>query len=935
MIHGVFCIVVLASLLGLGGCVEEDPPAPPQPSPEESLAEEADLVTSEQAVSVMTSGKWPGGVINWTLEPADYPAGVRFLSPHMSWPGQDECRTLAMPSSSSYGTSSAGRDNACQDIADLLEAMAIWQQEVPGLTFPFVPSGSTSSLSNFMRVHAQGTGSCSWNQLKVSGFSVFSVSGHIGMQPGTNHLRLKTTGGCSAPGIVHELGHALGLWHTGGRNDRNDHIDYIPSMLNVLWQTQYRIPGGFQDIGPFDFDSIMLYDSYDGRSDVNRERRPVVISVNPTAGTIIFDVSNLYQGATGQTEFLGMNAGNLATPNPGFTLGSFTGWAVAVLPRSPTRFPGSPMPVPHIGVPDENLHLTVSLASLGLSSEPIAALEDPSNWTVARSGSHGLPAAVRKGLDPTVDHDATFQDTTELSPGDISGVYHSYSNLHDQGQPAANGEEYGDTLVYGDFNGDGLQDLAVGVPDDAVTTGSVVIYRGVFDDTTTGRTIPMPWRIITNIKPRALAAGDLNGDGLDELVVGTRDTSKGTVEIFMGKTRQDFARGGDSHQLLDPLMLSPNAEYGAALAIGDLNADGFDDLVVGAPDAKAVHQSSSNQPNPRPPGWPSAFSRTGRVLIHHSRGAVNTDPVETGFAHSLDPYLDNVVGSQKGARFGHAITLFDFDDNGILDILVGAPGAFEVDSGTNETNTTRSVGQVYLFEMTVPVAMPVGVPNPIQPIFTQRFSENEEQSEFGAALAQDGAVILIGAPNSGVTPVEGDDGTGRAGAVFVYDVAEFSMGVPVPDDILGASDFSAACPTDGDRFGEVLAAGLVWTFSGGAHRPTPRVAVGAPQKNNCTGDKTGAVFTYKPDTIGGLTYSTVRALNVSTSVNPISQNGDRFGQALAFRPFNTRSYTTATEFPSGQLELAVGAPGEQNMAMFNRSGVVWMFEMSMMRYINQ
>ncbi|XP_015594346.1 integrin alpha-V [Cephus cinctus] len=77
----------------------------------------------------------------------------------------------------------------------------------------------------------------------------------------------------------------------------------------------------------------------------------------------------------------------------------------------------------------------------------------------------------------------------------------------------------------------------------------------------------------------SLAAGDLNNDGLDDLIVGAPHWGQdnGKVYIYLGSETGEFVAGA---------TLSGNVEggqFGYALVSGDLDGDGFDDLIVGAP----------------------------------------------------------------------------------------------------------------------------------------------------------------------------------------------------------------------------------------------------------------------------------------------------------------------------------------------------------------
>lgn len=123
----------------------------------------------------------------------------------------------------------------------------------------------------------------------------------------------------------------------------------------------------------------------------------------------------------------------------------------------------------------------------------------------------------------------------------------------------------------GDVNGDGILDVVAGSAD-----GSVLWYAGRFDNDTWTLEASQPVKLTsgTDLKVGAYAApalADLNGDGLVDLVVGSGDRR---LRTYLNTGYLTFAEGTDA--------LAPSDDWiQAAPAIGDLNGDGKPDLVVG------------------------------------------------------------------------------------------------------------------------------------------------------------------------------------------------------------------------------------------------------------------------------------------------------------------------------------------------------------------
>jgi hypothetical protein len=260
------------------------------------------------------------------------------------------------------------------------------------------------------------------------------------------------------------------------------------------------------------------------------------------------------------------------------------------------------------------------------------------------------------------------------------------------------------------------------------------------------------------------AASDVDGDGLSDAVAGApladlggRD--RGAVIVARGPAlapiRIDEPAGRDG------------AEFGAAAAVGDVDADGAADLVVGAP---------------------GDGDGAGGAYLYSGRAITGANP---------RPRLALTdTAARPGDALGATIAIGDFDRDGFADVAVAAPGAGCAVLCAHRDRDDSHAGRVLIWR-----GGPAGLaPSPPR-VLTAPASASFDR--FGAALAVgdldgDGAAeLIVGAPGQG--KAGGDRGVDR-GAVYVYRGSVAGL-VDVPLEL------EAPVPLDHDRFGFAVAAG--------------------------------------------------------------------------------------------------------------------------------
>jgi hypothetical protein len=457
--------------------------------------------------------------------------------------------------------------------------------------------------------------------------------------------------------------------------------------------------------------------------------------------------------------------------------------------------------------------------------------------------------------------------------------------------------------VRADFNGDDVQDLAVGVPfeqvGDVFDAGTVNVLYGspggglsgagsqLFNQESAGITSDAEEGDVFGL---TLATGDFDGDGFTDLAIGSRGESvgnvpsAGVVHVLYGSAGGLEAVGSQMFSQDSPGVGSTAEEFdgfGSALAAGDFDADGVEDLAIGADFENVGDRFGAGAANVLYGVEDTGLTGVGSTLLTQAGPDVHSEP-------------------EPDDQFGSSLAAADFDGDGDADLAVGAVG--------EASGLFEFAGAVNTFD-----GSPDGVTVVGSDIFTQNVagvgSEAEPFDAFGAALAAgdfdaDGnADLAVGVPNESVGDVDGAGAvntlrgtpsglTGTGSQLLTQDVGDIGSTAEAFESFGGSL---AAADFDGDDDADV--------------------AIGVPFESVGAVEGAGAVNVLFGVSSGLATTGTQLFVQGAGGVGSTPETFDQFGTDVAGADFDG----------DGDADLAVGAPGE-SVGTVDSAGAVFVLD---------
>jgi hypothetical protein len=392
--------------------------------------------------------------------------------------------------------------------------------------------------------------------------------------------------------------------------------------------------------------------------------------------------------------------------------------------------------------------------------------------------------------------------------------------LQDAGTPSwfefgpSAGERYGHSVASaGDVNGDGYADLIVGAPENDsghINGGRAYVYHGAAEGLNTSRDWIIYGPLLSELGTSVSTAGDVNGDGYADVIVGVPYYDGGQTNEGQARVYHGSATGlSDTLSWSVERNVAGGALYGWSVATaGDVNGDGYADVIVGAP------------------YYGNGEHFEGEAQVYHgSAGGLLSTAAWTTESDATE------------AHYGMSVaTAGDVNGDGYSDVIIGAP---------QYTNDQDDEGMAFAF---------YGGPDNLSQTAGWDYESDSADKNLGWSVSTAGDVngdgyadVMAGAPYY-------DSGQTDEGAVFLWHGSE--QGPATAPDWAAYSDqadaqlgyaLSTAGDVNGDGYADVLV-GAPYYSGGQSEEGTAFIWYGGSAGMGSDGLPSNADWTAEGDT---------------------------------------------------------------------------------------